>query len=76
LAFALHILQNKHEYGHMNNIMNLLKPSSSPNMLIPYEQHYIQALYRQGNSSPNNTQEKQTRYFRRSLSPNLRIPHE
>jgi len=46
LAFALHILQNQHEYGHTNNIMTLLKPLSSPNTLIPYEQYYIQALYR------------------------------
>jgi len=44
--FASHILQNQHEYGHMNNILTLLKPLSSPNTLIPYEQYYIQTLCR------------------------------
>jgi len=51
-AFTLHILQNQHKYGHMNNIMTLLKPLNSPNMLIPYEQYYIQALYWEGKLIP------------------------
>jgi len=51
-AFAQHILQNQHEYGQMNCIMTLLKPLSSPRMLIPYEQHYIQTLHQEGKLIP------------------------
>jgi len=51
-AFTLYILQNQHEYGHMNNIMTLLKPLSIPNTLIPYEQYYIQALYQESKLIP------------------------
>jgi len=36
-AYALHILQNQHEYGQMNSIMTILKPLNNLNMLIPYE---------------------------------------
>jgi hypothetical protein len=45
LAYAQHILQNQHKYGQMNSIMTLLKPLNNPNLLIPYEQYYIQTLY-------------------------------
>jgi len=51
-AFAQHTLQNQHEYGQMNCIMTLLKPLSSPSMLIPYEQYYIQTLHREGKLIP------------------------
>jgi len=36
-AYALHILQNKHEYGQMNSTVTLLKPLNNPNLLLPYE---------------------------------------
>ena len=32
----------------MNSIMTLLKPLNNPNLLIPYEQYYIQTLYWEG----------------------------
>jgi len=51
-AFAQHILQNQHKYGQMNSIMTLLKPFSNLSMLIPYEQHYIQTLHREGKLMP------------------------
>ena len=44
-AYAQHILQNQHEYIQMNSIITLLKPLNNPNLLIPYEQYYIQTLY-------------------------------
>ena len=47
-AYAQHIQQNQHEYGQMNSIMTLLKPLNNPSLLIPYEQYYIQTLYREG----------------------------
>jgi len=47
-AFSLHILQNRHEYSQMNNILSLLKLLNSQNMLMPFEQYYIQTLCREG----------------------------
>ena len=51
-AYNQHILQNQHEYGQMNSIMTLLKLLNNPNLLIPYEQYYIQTLYREGKLIP------------------------
>jgi hypothetical protein len=42
-AFALHILNNRHEYGTINEIMTLLKAIKHAPSLIPYEQLFIQA---------------------------------
>ena len=46
-AYTLHILQNQHEYGHINSTMTLLKPLNNPNLLLPYEQYYIQSLHQE-----------------------------
>jgi len=46
--YALHILQNQHEYGQMNSTMTLLKPLNNPNLRLPYEQYYIQSLHHEG----------------------------
>jgi len=51
-AFAQHILQNQHEYGQIISIMTSLKPLSSPGMLLPYEQYYIQIVHQEGNLIP------------------------
>jgi hypothetical protein len=47
LAYALHILQNRHEYGPINQTMHLLKPINSTSSLIPYERFYIQSLHQE-----------------------------
>jgi len=47
-AYALHILQNQHEYSQMNSTMTLLKPLNNPNLLLPYKQYYIQSLHHEG----------------------------
>jgi hypothetical protein len=47
-AYALHILQNQHEYGPMNTTMNLSKPYSTPSLLTPHEQFFIQSLHKEG----------------------------
>ena len=39
-------------YSQMNSIMTLLKPLNNPNLLIPYEQYYIQTLHREGKLIP------------------------
>jgi len=51
-AFALHILQNRHEYSQVNNIVALLKLLNIQNMLVPYEQYYIQTLCQEGKLIP------------------------
>ena len=51
-AYAQHILQNQHEYGQMNSIMTLLKLLNNSSLLIPYQQYYIQTLYREGKLIP------------------------
>jgi hypothetical protein len=40
-AYALHILNCRHEYGNINDTMTLLKQINKPNLLLPYEQMYI-----------------------------------
>jgi hypothetical protein len=44
-AYALHILNNKHEYGSTKDTVTLLKHIEKPSLLIPYEQVYIQSYY-------------------------------
>jgi len=47
-AYALHILNNRHEYGPLTDTMSLLKPIQKPSLLIPYEQLYIQRFHKSG----------------------------
>ena len=68
-AYAQHILQNQHEYCQMNSIMTLLKPLINPNMLIPYEQYYIQNLYREGKLIPEQSPGEINPLFQWSLTP-------
>jgi len=51
-AYALHILQNRHEYGPMNETMRLLKQVHKTTSLIPYERLYIQTLHQAGKLIP------------------------
>ena len=44
-AYALHILNCRHEYGNINNTMTLLKQINTPTLLLPYEQMYIQSFH-------------------------------
>jgi hypothetical protein len=41
-AYALHILNCKHEYGTISDIMSRLKHIDKPSLLLPYGQMYIQ----------------------------------
>jgi hypothetical protein len=43
-AYALHILQNQHEYGPIDQTMTLLKPITNPSLLTPFEQYFIQSF--------------------------------
>jgi hypothetical protein len=41
--YAMHILNNRHEYDPTHNTMELLKLINKTKLLIPYEQLYIQS---------------------------------
>jgi hypothetical protein len=43
-AYALHILQHRHEYGPMDQTMTLLKPVTNNSLLTHYELFFIQSL--------------------------------
>jgi hypothetical protein len=51
-AYALHILQNRHEYGPMNSTMHLIKPITNPALLLPYEQLHITDQSKRGQLIP------------------------
>jgi len=44
-AYAEHILQNRHEYGHLTDTMTLLRAVNRTHKLLPYEQLYIQKYH-------------------------------
>jgi hypothetical protein len=66
-TYAVHILQNIHEYGTINDTLKLLQPVQNTKLLIPYEQMYIQLYHQQGNL----IQEQQ----RGELNPLLQLAH-
>jgi len=47
-AFAQHILNNQHEYGTIEEIMKLLKPTNHTSMRIRYELFFIQSHHQHG----------------------------
>ena len=44
-SYALHILNNIHEYGSINDTVTLLKHITKPTLLIPSEQLYIHSYH-------------------------------
>ena len=48
-AYALHFLNNQHEYGPIEQIMTLLKPLINTSLLTTYKQFFIQAFHKSGN---------------------------
>ena len=55
-AYALHILNNQHEYGPMEKTMTLLKPVKNTSLLTQYEQFFIQAWKACFRTKPQRTQ--------------------
>jgi hypothetical protein len=47
-AYALHILNHRHEYGPLDKTMTLLKPIRNTSLLTPYETLFIQSLHTDG----------------------------
>ena len=68
-AYALHILQNQHEYGQMNSTMTLLKPLNNPSLLLPYEQYYIQSLHEAGRLIPEQSPGETNPLFQMAINP-------
>jgi len=62
-AYALHILQDGHEYGLLKDTMTLLKPIHKPSMLIPYEQLLIQTFRQNGTLIPEQNCSEQNPLF-------------
>jgi len=51
-AYALHILNCRHEYGNIDDTMTLLKQINTPTLLLPYEQMYIQSFHHNNELMP------------------------
>ena len=51
LAYAQHILNNRHEYGTIDNIMTVLKPIHNQHLLTTYQQFFIHSFPKHGNLS-------------------------
>ena len=48
-AYAHHILNNRHEFGTIENTMTLLKLLHSQHLLTTHEQLYIHSFHKNGN---------------------------
>ena len=71
-AYALHILNCRHKYGNMENTMTLLKPINTPNLLLPYEQMHIQALYLNNELIPEQQPNEPNHMFQIAYANNTR----
>jgi len=47
-AYAQNILNNRHEFGTIENTMTLLKPLHSQDLLTTHEQFYIHSFHKNG----------------------------
>jgi hypothetical protein len=59
----------------MNNLMTLLKPLNNSNMLIPYENFYIQSLHQEGKLIPEQYSGKLNLVFQLAIHP-FYTPHD
>jgi len=53
----------------MNSIMTLLKPLNNPNLLLPYEQYYIQSLHHEGKLIPEHSPGEINPLFQTAINP-------
>jgi hypothetical protein len=61
-AYAVHVLNNNHEYGPINTTMSLLKQITKTTPLIPHEQFYIWSHYYKELAPEQNTGESNPLY--------------
>jgi hypothetical protein len=62
-AYALHILNCRHEYGNINDTITLLKHINNPSLLLSYEQMYIQLFHRNNQLIPEQHPNEQKPMF-------------
>ena len=74
-AYALHILNCRHEYGNIENTMTLLKSINAPNLLLPYEQMYTQTLHLNNELIPEQHPNEPNPMFRLFHVNNIRHNH-
>jgi len=48
-AYAQHILNNRHEFGTIDNLMTLLKPIHNRHLLSTYDQFFTHSFHKHGN---------------------------
>jgi len=68
-AYTLHILQNQHDYGPMNNTMTLLKHIKNQSLLLPYEQYHIQSLHHNRKLIPEQSPGDTNPFFQAVINP-------
>jgi hypothetical protein len=74
-AYALHILNCRHEYGNIENTMTVLKSINAPNLLLPYEKMYIQKLHSNNELIPEQYPNEPNPMFRLFHVYNIRHNH-
>jgi hypothetical protein len=62
-AYALYILNCRHEYGNINDTMTQLKHINSPSLLLPHEQKYIQLFHHNNQLIPEQHPNEQNAMF-------------
>jgi phosphoribulokinase len=62
-AYALHILNCRHDYGNINDTMTLLKQINKPSLLLSYEQMYTQILHHNNELIPEQHPNKHNPMF-------------
>jgi len=68
-AYALHILNNQHEYGPIEKKMTLLKPLKNTSLLTPYEQFFIQAFHKSGRLISEQNPSEPNPLFHKAINP-------
>jgi hypothetical protein len=68
-AYALHVINNKHEYSPINDTVKILKHINKTTLLIPLEQLYIQSYATFTNSPFHTTHSWSMTYTTRHFPP-------
>jgi hypothetical protein len=54
--------------------MTLLKPLNNPNLLLPYEEYYIQSLYHEGKLIPEQNPDETNPLLQTAINPQPQHP--
>jgi hypothetical protein len=68
-AYATHILETRHEYGNMADILSMLRPVNKATMLLTYEQLYIQNLHQHDKLIPEQNVPDPNPILKRAFDP-------